>query len=241
MTMSAISNHSSAPPARVFTAALVVLLAAVAVAVGSLDAYLIEDHNAAASEAYKAFPLIGLTYNGIYVSAMTVFVLAVVIAIRIAFVRLDATNMPGTPILVAAIAVFTALAAFWGLALRQPINFLAIIAIFAAWLFIVTVAGSSIVHGAIKRHSATTMPDQSVHLLAVCAGGLFAMLINLILAITHTLLVKANSPDLYRDTITTIAGYTISEYVILNVIASILTIIACILVVRAVTSLQNRS
>jgi hypothetical protein len=237
--MSAISNSSSTIPGRVFTAALVVLLAAVAVAVGSIDAYLIEDHNAAATAAYQAFPLIRLTYSGMYISTMTVFVLTVVIAIRIAFARLAATNMPSTRILVVAIATFTALAAFWGLALRQLLNFLVVIAVFAAWLFIVTIAGSSIVHGAIKQHSFPAS-EQSTPLLTACAGALFAMLINLILAITHTVLVKANSPDLYRDTITTIAGYTISESVLLNIIAALLTILASIFVARTVISLRYR-
>lgn len=218
---------------RVLLAALAVFVAALVVVVSSVDVYLIEDGSHLASLAYQAAPLLNVTYAAIYTTALGVGVLAIVAAGRLAVAWWGATTTTApqaTPLVVLLVAA-VALAGLWGLAIRHPLAFVILVTTLATFVTVALLAGRAVVA---RWSSVPAAGSPAGSALAACVAAALGMAINVALAVAHTVALRVSGAGLYATTIVHLASVPLSELAIGSALATIFTLVAVVLVTRAV-------
>jgi hypothetical protein len=205
-------------PRRVWLAVAGTLLAALVAFLGGLDVYLFEDGSPQAHTAYAAAPFLDVSFSLIYLTALAIGVAAAALLARLALAA-SGSARPGTGDLVALpLIMFGAPMAFWGIALRQPGAFLALVLALAgdvALMLLATwIATARIVRLGVARAAA--------NVLGACAGLVTLLLVQGGLVLSHLLVLRAAGPGLYATTL--LGGSGISE---LAVAIGLLAVLAC--------------
>jgi hypothetical protein len=205
-------------PRRVWWAVAGTLFAALVAFLGGLDVYLFEDGSPLAHAAYAAAPFLDLSFSLIYLTALAIGVAAVVLLARLALAARGSAH-PGAGDLVALpLIVFGAPMAFWGIALRQPGAFLALIVALAGGVALMLLATQI----ATARIARLGVARAAADVLGACAGLVTLLLVQGGLVLAHLLVLRAAGPGLYATTL--LGGSGISE---LLVATGMLAVLAC--------------
>jgi hypothetical protein len=223
----AVQARPAGLPWRIWFTVGGVLLAALVAFLGGLDVYLYEDGSPFARAAYHAAPFLDLSFSLTYVTALAIGVAAVVLFARLVLAATGSAH-PGAGDLVALpLLVFGAPLAFWGIALRQPGNFLALLLTLvggvALMLLATRLATARLLRLAVAHPAAET--------LGACAGLVTLLLVDGGLMLAHVLVLRAAGPDLYATTL--VGGSNVSELAIAFGLVAVLTCVAGIQVVRS--------
>jgi hypothetical protein len=215
---------------------LISLLAAIIIVLGSFDAYQIEDDGAAGRIAHQLYSLVNLTYEGMYIMAMAVFTLGVFIIVQLIFHY----RRPMKWLSLSLIAIGTILAAFGGLLVRQPQVFLLVVGSYLLILVLTILAGELLTSRFFSPELASQNESRNAEVFGACSSILFATLLNLLCAIWHTFLVQGSSPQLYAETFSGLTGGHMSEYELFNILGTVFTLLAGIVVLRVGLNKRNR-
>ena len=185
----------SALPERINTMrpTLVVTVALTCVAglfsvLASLNLYLLEDSNPLTAMAFGMSPLLRISYDVAYLSALVVGVgLCAILAYAIFGARAEVTWGLG------ALALLVALAGFGGLLVRAPLSFLALLAAFTGLTLLSFFAGR-LVARRLRRDGRRPFAAAGA-----CAGVGVALLVNALAITLHTLALNPVSHLLYMQ------------------------------------------
>lgn len=206
-------------PRRVWLAVAGTLLAALVAFLGGLDVYLFEDGSPLAHAAYAAAPFLDLSFALIYLAALAIGVAAVVLLARLTLAASGSAH-PGAGDLVALpLVVFGAPLAFWGIALRQPGAFLALVVTLAGGVALMLLATRI----ATARIARLGVARAAADILGACAGLVTLLLMQGGLVLAHLLVLRAAGPGLYATTL--LGGSGISE---LTVAIGVLAVLVCL-------------
>ena len=214
-------------PRRIWLTVGGVLLTALVAFLGGLDVYLYEDGSPFAHAAYRAAPFLDMSFSLIYVTALAIGVAALMLIARLVLAAGGSAH-PGAGDLVALpLLVFGVPLAFWGIALRQPQEFLTLTLILtggvALVLLVTWLATMRLLRLAVARPIAAV--------LGGCIGLIALLLTDGGLMLAHVLVLRAAGPDLYATTM--VGGSGVSELVIAFGLVAILTCLVSIQVVRS--------
>lgn len=212
---------------RVWLAVVGVLAAALVAFLGGVDVYLFEDGSPLAYAAYRSAPFLDLSFTLLYVTALAIAVGGVVLLARVALAASGSAH-PGVGDLVALpLVAFGAPLAFWGVALRQPGAFLALVLMLAGGVALMLLA----THLATIQLTRLTVASPSAAVLGACSGLLTLLLVDGGLALAHLLVLRAAGPGLYATTLLGASG--VSELAIAVVMLALLTCLAGVQVARS--------
>ncbi len=155
----------------------------------SLNLYLLEDQNPLTLIAYRSAPLLRVSYDAAYISALVAGVMMFAL-----LVRLFAPRGRAALAAIGALAVVVALGGFGGLLVRAPLNFLALFAGFGALTLLCLFVA--------ERTSARlrdASSDRSAALMGSCAGVIVALLVNAAALAPHTVALNPVSHALYMQ------------------------------------------
>jgi hypothetical protein len=222
-------------PRRVWFTVAGTLAAALVAFLGSLDIYLYEDGSPFTHAAYQAAPFLNLSFSLIYVTALAIAVATVVLLARLALTIAGSAH-PGVGNLVAVpLIVFGAPLAFWGIALRNPGAFLTL-----ALLLTGGVALAALVtRFAVARLTRMAVGQPAAEALGACAGLVALLLLDGGLALTHLLVMRAASPDLYATTLLGASG--VSELAVACGLMALLSCLAGVAIVRGSLPVRTAS
>ncbi len=155
----------------------------------SINLYLLEDDNPLTNAAYSASPLLRLSYDGVYLSALAACVVICAL-VGYALVQSDRVVVTG----LACIGLFVALAGFRGLLVRSPLNFFAFFLVFAGLVLVSLLPGR-----AVAARFTLRVGRRTATLMGACASTGIALLINLGVLIPHTLALNPVSHTLFMQ------------------------------------------
>lgn len=175
-------------PAVIISAALTGVAFVVSL-LASLNLYLLEDQNPLTLAAYRSAPLLRVSYDAAYISALVAGIMVVAL-----LARLFAPTGWSALAVTAALAVVVAFGGFGGLLVRAPLSFLTLFAGFCALtllcLFIAERTAASL-----RR----TSSDHTAALMGSCAGVVVALLVNAAALAPHTVFLNPVSHALYMQ------------------------------------------
>lgn len=207
-------NHSQNFPLRLWVAIAVTLLAFVVSLVASINLYLLEDASPLTQAAYVASPLLRLSYDGIYLSALAAGV-AVCTIVAYTLVQRVALVVAGLII----VTFLVAFAGFGGLLARNPTTFLALFTVFFALILI-----SFLIGRAVATRAGQHLSQRSAAVLGACASVGSVLLVNVAVLILHTLILNPVSHALYMQGQ---IGTTHLNFTLIAMGFALLTMIAC--------------
>jgi hypothetical protein len=205
-----------------------VLLAAFVAFLNSLNFYQIEDDSALARSAYQANLVLNLSFSMIYITAIVIAVAAISLCVQFMLSLWNDEAVSGIYLFAACLAIFVALGAFWGLALRHPLSFFLSIGLFAALIVVVLALGRNV---AIK-FSPPFVEQRVTAISSFSISLVLALLVNVLVAVLHTLLLKVAVPTLYADNNVRIAAFPVNSLLLMTLFAALLTFVAALLVAR---------
>lgn len=212
-----------------------VLLAALVVFLNSLNLYQIEDDSTLARAAYQANPVLNLSFSMIYITAIVIAVAAVSLGVQLTLSLWNEGPVSGVYLFAACLAIFAALGAFWGLALRHPLSFFLSIGLFAALIVVVLAFGRSV---AIKFSPPQT--EQRVTAISsFCISLALALLVNVLVAVLHMALLKVDVPALYAGNDIRVAALALNSLYLTTLVAAALTFAAVLLVARFILAARR--
>jgi hypothetical protein len=182
----------------------------------SINLYLLEDNNPLTQAAYSASPVLRLSYDGAYLSALVACV-AVCAIVAYAIIPADASVTIGLII----IALLVTLAGFGGLLIRYPTTFLALFLVFAGLLVVSLLAGR-VADGWLRLR----LDRRRAAILGACVSTGVVLLVNAIAMVVHTLALNPVSHALYMQGQ---IGTTRLNSVLIGMGIEILAIIVCLL------------
>ena len=151
-----------------------VLAAALVAFLGGLDVYLYEDGSPLTHAAYRAAPFLDLSFSLIYVTALAIGVASVVLIARLALAASGSAHPGAGDLAALPLIIFGAPLAFWGIALRQPGAFLALVLILAGgvalMLLVTRLAVARLLRMAVAHPTAAT--------LGACVGLVTLLLVD---------------------------------------------------------------
>ena len=212
-----------------------VLLAALVVFFNSLNFYQIEDESALARLAYQANLVLNLSYSMIYITAIVIAVAAISLGVQFTLSLWNEGPVTGVYLFAGCLAIFAALGAFWGLAIRHPLSFFISIALFAALILVVLAFGRSVAINfspPLSEQKMTAISGFSVSLA-------LALLVNVLVALVHTVLLKVNVPALYAGNNIRIGNVAVNGLLFTTLAAALLTLVAALLVVRFILAARR--
>ena len=212
-----------------------VLLAALVVFLNSLNLYQIEDDSTLARAAYQANPVLNLSFSMIYITAIVIAVAAISLGVQLTLSLWNEGPVSGVYLFAACLAIFAALGAFWGLALRHPLSFFLSIGLFAALIVVVLAFGRSV---AIKFSPPRT-EQQVTAIFSFCISLALALLVNVLVAVLHTALLKVDVPALYAGNDIRIASLAMNSLYLTTLVAAALTFAAVLLVARFILAARR--
>jgi hypothetical protein len=218
-------------PRRIWFTVGGVLLTALVAFLGGLDVYLYEDGSSFTHAAYRAAPFLDLSFSLIYLTALAIGVAAVMLIARIVLAAGGSAHPGAGDLIALPLLVFGAPLAFWGIALRQPGAFLALILMLLGAVAVMLL----VTWLATMRLSRLAMAPTIAAVLGACVGLITLLLLEIGLILAHVLVLRVAGPDLYATTM--VGGSNVSELVIAFGLVAVLTCLAIIQVVR--NSLTN--
>jgi len=255
--MDQTSDHSNVFGGGVRLATIAAIAAYTAVFFGTATIFQIEDDNPLTNAAFDATPLLGASLLAAHLAALGALVVLVAGAGRsCASMLRENRGLRGRAAALVFAALIAAVVAFGLVVLYARLGG-SIIAGLAGWprmlsLFVAVAAfvagvlaiGRKIVRGV---YAAQQQDRKSDSVLDFGVGAVLAMLANVAAAIIHTVTLRSGSPELFADSIdhATITGYKLasgfyfSELVVANVVAGAFTIVAAVVVARAVVKLRT--
>lgn len=223
----ATQSMASQLPRRVWFTVAGTLAAALVAFLGGLDVYLYEDGSPLTHAAYRAAPFLDLSFSLIYVTALAIGIASVVLIARLALAASGSAHPGASDLAAAPLIIFGAPLAFWGIALRQPGAFLALVLILAGgvalMLLVTRLAVARLLRMAVAQPAAAT--------LGACVGLVTLLLVDGGLALAHLLVLRVAGPELYATTL--VGGSGISELAVACALVALLTCLAGIQVVRS--------
>jgi hypothetical protein len=213
-------------PKRIWYTVGGLLPAALVAFLGDLDVYLYEDGSSSAHAAYLAAPFLDLSFSLIYVTGLTIGVAAVVLLMRLVLAATESAHPGAGDLIALPLVVFGAPLALWGIALRQPGTFMALVVMLAGGVVLMLLTTRL----ATARLARLGMAYPAAAVLGACVGLVTLLLVDGGLVLAHVLVLRAAAPDLYATTL--VGGSHISELVVAFGLLAILTCIAGIQVVR---------
>ena len=205
-----------------------VLLAAFVVFLNSLNFYQVEDDSALARSAYQASLVLNLSFSMIYITAIVIAVAAISLCVQFALSLWNDGPVPGIYLFAACLAIFVALGAFWGLALRHPFSFLLSIGLFAALIVVVLALGRNVA----VRCSPPFVEQRVTAISSFSISLVLALILNVLIAVLHTVLLKVAAPKLYADDNIRIAAVSVNSLLLMTLFAAFLTLAAALFVAR---------
>lgn len=179
---------SAMRPGIVITASLTGLAFIVSL-LATLNLYLLEDQNALTAVAYRASPLLRVSYDAAYLSALVAGALVCGIVAR----ALAPTGLAAYGI-VGAVALLVALGGFGGLLIRAPLAFAALFGAFT----VLTVLGLLASAWTSTRLSAR-LGARPAAIVGACVGAGVAVLVNAAALAPHTIALNPVSHALYMQ------------------------------------------
>jgi hypothetical protein len=214
-------------PWRIWFTAGGVLLAALVAFLGGLDVYLYEDGSPFAHLAYRAAPFLDLSFSLIYLTALAIGVAAVMLIARLVLAASGSAHPGAGDLIALPLLVFGAPLAFWGVALRQPGAFLALVLTLAGgvalMLLVTRLTTMRLLRLAVGRSIAAV--------LGACGGLIALLLVDGGLLLAHVLVLRVAGPGLYATTMVGESG--VSELMIAFGLVAVLTCLVGIQVVRS--------
>ncbi len=174
---------------RLWIAVGATIIAFLASLLASLNLYLLEDSNPLAQAAYSASPVLRLSFDGAYISALAA---GVAICAIVVYAGVQA-NTPAV-ISLTIIALLVAFAGFGGLLILHPETFLALFLVFMGLALISILSGRALASGLHHRFG-----QRLAAILGACAGAGIALLVNGVSVIAHTLSLNPVSHSLYMQ------------------------------------------
>jgi len=205
-----------------------VLLAAFMAFLNSLNFYQVEDDSALARSAYQAHLVLNLSFSMIYITAIVIAVAAISLCVQFALSLWNDGPISGVYLFAACLAIFVALGAFWGLALRHPLSFFLSIGLFAALIVVVLALGRNV---AIK-FSPPFVEQRVTAISSFSISLVLALLLNVLVTVLHTVLLKVAVPTLYAGNDIRIVTISVNGLLFMTLFTAVLTLIAALLVAR---------
>lgn len=205
-----------------------VLLAAFMVFLNSLNFYQIEDDSALARSAYQANLVLNLSFSMIYITAIVIAVAAISLCVQFALSLWNDGPISGVYLFAACLAIFVALGAFWGLALRHPLSFFLSIGLFAALIVVVLALGRNLA----AKFSPPFVEQRVTAISSFSISLVLALLLNVLVAVLHMVLLKIAVPALYASNDIRIATFSVNSLLVMTLVAVFLTFAAALLVGR---------
>jgi hypothetical protein len=174
----------------------------------------VEDASPLAQAAYAASPLLRLSYDGIYLSALAAGV-AVCAIVEYALVQ-RAVLVVASLIVVALLVAF---GGFGGLLVRNSATFLVLFAVFLALTLISFLIGSAVATSA-GRH----LSQRPAAVLGACVSVGSVLLVNVVVLVLHTLILNPVSHALYMQGQ---IGGTHLNFSLIAMGFALLTMVAC--------------
>src|SRR5579864_6641838 len=175
-------------PAVIISAALTGVAFVISL-LASLNLYLLEDQNPLTLTAYRSAPLLRVSYDAAYISALVAGVMVVAL-----LVRLFAPTERAALAAIGALAVVVAFGGFGGLLVRAPLSFLALFAGFCALTLLCLLVAERM---SARLRSASS--DRTAALVGSCAGVVVALLVNAAALAPHTVALNPVSHALYMQ------------------------------------------
>lgn len=216
---------------RIWLAVAGVLAAALVAFLGGVDVYLFEDGSPLAHVAYQAAPFLDLSFTLIYVTALAIAGGAAVLLARLALVVSGSAHPRVGDLIVLPLVAFGTPVAFWGIALRQPGVFLALVLMLAGGVALMLL----VTYLATIRMTRRSVARPIAAVLGACAGLLTLLLLYGGLALTHLLVMRAAVPNLYATTL--LGGSSVSELAIAIGLMALVTCLAGFQVARSSLSI----
>jgi hypothetical protein len=186
----------SALPERIYAMRPAVVIAAVTTCVtfvvallASVNLYLLEDNNPLTNAAYAASPLLRLSYDGAYLSAL---VAAVAVCGIVAYAIVPSRG----PVIggLTAIALIVILGGFGGLLVRYPATFLVLFLVFAGLSLISFLLGQTVASRVQPR-----LGQRAALVVGACVSTAVALFANLLALVPHTVALNPVSHPLYMQ------------------------------------------
>lgn len=181
--------HRDGPTLRLWLALATTFFAGVVTVLASLNLYLLEDDNALTPIAYSASPLLRLSYDGVYLSALVV---AVALCTLLSYLLVR--HIRSVIAILVIVSLLVALLGFGGLLLRQPLAFLGLALAFTILTLLSAFAGR-----AVRLRSQRTHGSRVGALLGGCVSAVCVLLVNLATLASHTLALNPVSHLLYMQ------------------------------------------
>lgn len=236
--MATITQTTRHAPRGLLPAAVTLALAFVAAFVGSFDVYMIEDDSALGRAAHASNAALNLTYEAVYVTALAALVVVGAAVIRLVLVRLGRGEAVDLRYFVPVLAAFVTLGAFWGLVYKHPVGFFVVVGCFA-----LIVAGALLVGPLLARWLGRGS-EARAFALGPAVGAVLALGVNVVSLIAHMLLLTSYSRALYDESVdhVTVGGNVVvfSEFLLFNTLALLLSVLAAVLVLRALRAVESQ-
>ncbi|GAC1342735.1 MAG: hypothetical protein NVSMB27_01980 [Ktedonobacteraceae bacterium] len=214
-----MASYRLAPtfPPRFWIALATTLLAFIASLLASINLYLLEDNNPLTSAAYSASPLLRLSYDGVYLSALV----AAVAICAIVIYTIVKTDVLVTTISLVIVALLVAFAGFGGLLIRYPVTFLILFLVFIGLALVSLLSGR-----AVAAWSGQRLGQRAAAIIGACVSTGIALLVNVAAMLLHTLALNPLSHTLFMQGQ---IGNTHFNSLIIALSIELLTTIICLL------------
>lgn len=181
--------HPQNFPLRLRVALIATLLAFVVSLAASINLYLLEDASSLTQAAYAVSPLLRLSYDGIYLSALAA---GVAVCTIVGYALMQRAILVVVSLIV--ITFLVAIGGFGGLFVRNPTTFLVFFAVFLA----LTLIGLLIKH-AVATRAGRHLSQRPAAVLGACMSVWSMLLVNVVVLVLHTLLLNPVSHALYMQ------------------------------------------
>ncbi len=214
-TLDALDTRTLTDRPRLWGVRAATMIAFVVALLASLNLYLLEDANPLTPVAYGSSPLLRLSYDGVYLSALAA-------GVAVCAVAGYTVARAGAPVLrgLVVVALLVALGGFGGLLARHPATFLTLALAFAGLVLVSALVGWAVVTRARPR-----LGRRPATILGACASTGVALLVNLVVLAPHTLALNPVSHPLYMQG--QIAGTRLNS-LLLGLGLELLAIVVCV-------------
>ncbi|MEO7000793.1 MAG: hypothetical protein ABI068_03235 [Ktedonobacterales bacterium] len=186
---SALPERINAMRRALLLVAVMTCISGITSVFASLNLYLLEDANPLTTAAFGSSPLLRVSYDAAYLSALVAGVGLCAIVAYAAFGAHAAVAW-----VLAVLALLVALAGFGGLLARAPLSFVSLFAAFAGLTLLSVFAGWRVA-GRLRRSNS----QRRSAVAGACAGAGVALLVNALAITLHTLALNPVSHPLYMQ------------------------------------------
>jgi len=207
-------THSQRFPLRLRVALAATLLAFVVSLIASLHLYLLEDASPLTQAAYIASPVLRVSYDGIYLSALAA---GVAVCAIVGYALLQRAAFVVVSLII--VALLIAFGGFGGLLVRHPMTFLVLFVVFLTLTMI-----SFLIGRVVAKHAGRRLGQRPAAILGACVSVGSALLVNVVALVLHTLILNLVSHELYMQGQ---IGGTHWNFSLIVMVIAFVTVIAC--------------